>query len=223
MLENDITPSYILQYIRGITPAADDLSAAVEERCRREEVPILDEEVKSLLRFLLLLKPPRRILEVGTAYGFSSIFMSQFVAPEGHIDTIERNPAMWRKAKPNIQSAGLENTITLHIGHAQEILPTLTGPYEVILLDASMGQYGLFWEEIKRLLCPGGWLLADNVLHSGMTAKPRLEIPRRQRTIHSRLQAFLRTVLVDEEFASSLLPIGDGVLLSLRQMRGSEE
>ena len=175
MLENDITPSYILQYIRGITPAADDLSAAVEERCRREEVPILDEEVKSLLRFLLLLKPPRRILEVGTAYGFSSIFMSQFVAPEGHIDTIERNPAMWRKAKPNIQSAGLENTITLHIGHAQEILPTLTGPYEVILLDASMGQYGLFWEEIKRLLCPGGWLLADNVLHSGMTAKPRLE------------------------------------------------
>lgn len=64
------------------------------------------------------------------------------------------------EGETHYQSAGLENTIALHIGHAQEILPTLTGPYEVILLDASMGQYGIFWEEIKRLLCPGGWLLA---------------------------------------------------------------
>ena len=216
-MENDITPAYILQFIRSMPPAADELSAAVEERCRQEDVPILDEEVKSLLRFLLLMKPPARVLEVGTAYGFSSIFVSQYLVPGGHIDTIERNPAMWRQAKPNIQEAGLTGTITLHIGHAQEILPTLAGPYDFILLDASIGQYGVFWQEVKRLLCRGGWVLADNVLHSGMAAKDRFEIPRRQRTIHSRLQTFLSGVFSDGEFISRLLPIGDGVLLSLRK------
>lgn len=208
---------YILQFIRWMTPYREDVSTPVLEHCRGDNVPILSEETKSLLAVLLQMKMPTRILEIGTAYGFSAIFMSQFLKDGGLIHTIERNPVMIEQARRHIEAAGLAGTITLYEGHAQEILKSLTGPYDMVLMDASMGQYGIFWEEIQTFLSPGAWVMADNVLHGGMVAKPRLEVPRRQRTIHSRLRSFLETVLQDERYQTSLLPIGDGVLLAVRK------
>lgn len=99
----------------------------------------------------------------------------------------------------------------------------MPGPYDMVLMDASMGQYGLFWEEIQPLLRADGWVMADNVLHGGLVAMERLEVPRRQRTIHSRLRSFLETVLQDEKYETSLLPVGDGILLSVRKGENKSE
>jgi len=208
---------YILNFIRGQSPYLEDVSTPAEEHCRADNVPILSEETKTLLGFLLQLKKPDRILEIGTAYGFSAIYMSQFLNRGGHIDTIERNPVMVEQAKKHLRAAQLESKITLLEGHAQEILKSLEGPYDMVLMDASMGQYGVFWKEIRRFMEPGGWIMADNVLHGGMVAMPRLSVPRRQRTIHSRLREYIAEVLSDKEFQSSLLPIGDGILLSVKK------
>ena len=215
---------YILNFIRGITPYQEDVSTPAEERCRADNVPILSEETKSLLGFLLELKHPRRILEIGTAYGFSALYMSQFLPEDGCIDTIERNPVMIRQAQELLGASGLlDRKIYLHEGHAQEILRQLTGPYDMVLMDASMGQYGVLWQEIQPLLSQQAWILADNVLHGGMVAMERLEVPRRQRTIHTRLREYLKTVMEDPAYRSSLLPIGDGVLLSVKKGEKNDE
>lgn len=216
-LPRSVGEEYILNFIRAQGPYVEDVSTPAEEHSRADNVPILCEEAKTLLGFLLQMNRPSRILEIGTAYGFSAIYMSQFLSGAGHIDTIERNPLMIGQAKRHLRAAGLEQTVTLLEGQAQDILKQLAGPYDMILLDASMGQYGIFWQEAKRLLGPYGWIMADNVLHGGMVALPRHSVPRRQRTIHSRLRAYIDEVLSDQTFQSSLLPIGDGILLSVRK------
>ncbi len=214
---------YILRFIRWMTPYREDVSTPALEHCRGDNVPVLSEETKTLLGVLLRLKPPGRILEIGTAYGYSAIFMSQFLRPGGQVHTIERNPVMIEQAKKHIRSAGLADRVILYEGHAQELLRSMPGPYDMVLMDASMGQYGLFWEEIQPLLRADGWVMADNVLHGGLVAMERLEVPRRQRTIHSRLRSFLETVLQDEKYETSLLPVGDGILLSVRKGENKSE
>lgn len=209
---------YIQQFIREITPAKRDVSEETMQHCLEDGVPVLSEETRSLLGFLMMMRKPERVLEIGTAYGASALYMSSFLPEGGRIDTIERNPAMLGPAREHLAASRLlDRVIFLHEGHAQEVIPALQGPYQAVLMDASMGQYGLFWEEIQPLLAPGGWVLADNVLHGGMVAMDRLAIPRRQRTIHSRLRDFLKAVLEDERYQSALLPIGDGVLLAFRK------
>lgn len=209
---------YILNFIRSMTPYREDVSTPAEEHCRADNVPILSEETKSLLGFLLKLRPPERILEIGTAYGFSAIYMSQFLAEGGHIDTIERNPVMLEQARRHLAVVDPSGEkIRLHEGHAQDILKSLSDPYDMVLMDASMGQYGIFWKELQRLLRPGSWVMADNVLHGGMAAMPRLQIPRRQRTIHSRLREFITMVMENPEFQSCILPVGDGILLAVKR------
>ena len=214
---NEITHSHVLEYIRGIVPCKEEIYSEVERVCLEEDVPMVDQEVKSLIGFLLTLRSPERILEIGTAYGFSSIFMSSFLKPGGTILTIERHDVMWKEAEKYIEKAGLNHVIDLRKGQAAEILPVLQQPYDFILLDASAAQYSEFYEEAKRLLKPGGMILADNVLHGGMVARERLDIPRRQRTIHARMRDFLHEALRDPELITSLQPIGDGVLLAYKQ------
>lgn len=214
---NEITHSHVLQYIRGIVPYMEDRSSFVEKQCQIEDVPMVDPEVKTLIGFLLSLRPPKRILEIGTAYGFSAIYMSQFLKLGGSILSIERHEVMWRQAEINIERAGLTNVIDLRKGQAAEILPALTEPYDFILLDASVAQYSYFFAQAKRLLNPQGVIVADNVLHGGMVARERLTVPRRQRTIHSRMQKFLYEALRDPELVTSLQPIGDGVLLAYKK------
>ncbi|MDF2615296.1 MAG: O-methyltransferase [Clostridia bacterium] len=217
---SEITYSYIVEYIRALhTPPASDVLLEIEQKIANETEhwPIIKPEVADFMKVILSLIKPSNILEIGTAVGYSSLLMSEFLNENGHITTIERFPYMLNIAKTNIKKANRENTITVLEGDASDILPSLnSNTYDLIFMDCAKGQYIHFLPECIRLLKPNGLLITDNVLHKGTVARSRYLIDRRQRTTHSRLREFLWTITHSSELNSSVLPIGDGVALSFK-------
>jgi predicted O-methyltransferase YrrM len=215
---SEINYSYIVEYIRALhTPPASSVLLEIENKIANETEhwPIIKPEVADFMKLLLSLVRPTTVLEIGTAVGYSSILMSEFLGQDGHITTIERFPYMYNIAKENIKAAHLEDKITLLEGDAHTILPALTDEsYDLIFMDCAKGQYIHFLPECLRLLKPKGLLITDNVLHKGTVARSRYLIDRRQRTTHSRLRDFLWTITHCPELQSSILPIGDGIALS---------
>lgn len=223
MTETNITYDYIRKYLWDIEPKDQGLIRELEIEAEETEVPIIPLEVKSFLTTMLEMKPPKNVLEIGTAIGYSAILMSQYLQEGGLIHTIERNPVMMERAEVNFKKANVEDKVRMFKGTAEEILPLLTGPYDLVFIDAAKGKYELFFEHAKRMLAPEGMIIADNVLHKGMVAKERLDIPRRQRTIHTRMQNFFHNILNDDTFKTSILPIGDGVAICYKRRQSNEQ
>lgn len=217
---SEINYSYIVEYVRALhSPPVSEVLFEIENKIARGEEfwPIIKPEVADFMKVMLSLIKPVQILEIGTAVGYSSILMSNYLSENGHITTIERFPYMINIAKENIKKAGLENTITMLEGNASCILPTLkANSYDLVFMDCAKGQYIHFLPECIRLLKPEGLLVTDNVLHKGTVARSRYLIERRQRTTHSRLREFLWTITHSEALRSSVLPVGDGIALSYK-------
>lgn len=211
-----INYEYITEYIRATIKPNEGLLAELEEYADLNHVPIIQPEVAALMKVIGKTHRPARILEVGTAIGYSAILFSGFLKADGVIDTIERNDKMIELAKKNIKTAGLQNTINVIAGDAIEVLSCLDKKYDMIFLDAAKGQYSEFLELSKRMLVQGGLLVSDNVLYKGMIATDDLVV-RRKKTIVTRMRSFLKTLCQDESFESSIIPIGDGVALSYRK------
>ncbi len=215
---SEITYDYIVQYLRALnTPSENPVLYNIEQSIASEEQswPIITAEVKNFISVLISMKKPKRILEIGTAVGYSSIFMSQLI--DGHVTTIERFPVMYEKAEKNIVAANAQDKITILKGDAAEILSTLeSASFDMIFMDCAKGQYINFLPDCIRLLKVEGVLITDNVLHKGSIAKSRYSIERRQRTTHSRLREFLWTITHCDELNSSVIPIGDGVSVSYK-------
>ena len=157
----------VVSFINSLNPEIDDLVYRIEREAREEEVPIVRTETRELLKVLELIQKPQRILEVGTAVGFSSIYMSQYLPEGGSITTIEKYPPRIEAAKKNFIRTGTTDRITLLEGDAADILKSLTQEYDMIFMDAAKGQYIHFFPDIMRLLAPGGMLVSDNVLQDG--------------------------------------------------------
>lgn len=188
----------------------------LEEYARATDVPIVRTEMQSFLRFLMKMKQPMHILEVGTAIGFSALLMSEY-APQGcKITTIEKYEKRIPLAKENFKKTGKEAVITLLEGDALEILPTLTQQYDFIFMDAAKGQYIHFMPDIIRLLAKDGVLVSDNVLQDGDIIESRFVVTRRNRTIHKRMRDYLYELTHHEELVTSVLPVGDGITVSTR-------
>lgn len=211
-----INYEYITRYIRETIKPNTGLLAELEEYAKLNHVPIIQPEVAAFLKVLGNMRRPARILEVGTAIGYSSILFSGFLQQKGIIDTIERNEDMIELARKNIKQAGLQNTINVIAGDALEVLTCLNKSYDMVFMDAAKGQYGEFLEQSKRMLVSGGILVSDNVLYKGMIATDDLVV-RRKRTIVNRMRDFLKTLCEDETFETSIIPIGDGVALSYKK------
>lgn len=189
----------------------------LEEYALATDVPIIRTGTQSLLHFLMDLKKPMKILEVGTAIGFSALLMSEY-APEGcQITTIEKYEKRIPLARENFEKAGKSHCITLLEGDAMDILKTLEDQYDFIFMDAAKGQYIHFLPEIMRLLAPGGMLVSDNVLQDGDVLESRFAVTRRNRTIHGRMREYLYTLKHMEELTTSILPVGDGMALSVKK------
>jgi len=159
---------------------------------------------------------PTRILEVGTAIGYSSILFSGFLEQNGIIDTIERDEKMTLLARKNVKALGLQDTINVIAGDAIDVLACLNKSYDMIFLDAAKGQYSEFLEQSKRMLVSGGILVSDNVLYKGMVASEELVV-KRKKTIVTKMRSFLKMLCEDESFETSIIPIGDGVALSYKK------
>ena len=180
-------------------------------------MPIIKKETGALLKTMVAAKRPRAILEVGTAVGYSALLMAGVMPAECTITTIEKYEPRIPVAKANFKRAGEEARITLLEGDAEEILKELEGPYDFIFMDAAKGQYIHWLPDILRLLSANGVLFSDNVLQDGDIIESRFAVERRNRTIHARMREYLYTLTHMPELQTSVVPIGDGVALSVKR------
>lgn len=210
-----ITDERISSFINSLN--TDDDMASFRKEAEEQKVPIIREEAGEFIKLLMLIKKPVNVLEIGTAIGFSAIFMSRFLGEEGHITTIENYKPRIIKARENIKKAGLMQKITLIEGDATEVLPTLKGSYDMIFTDAAKGQYETFYKQSIGLLADEGILLCDNVLQDGDVLESRFAVTRRNRTIHARMRDFLYELKHDERLETAILNIGDGMSLSIKR------
>lgn len=210
-------------FINSLDRGNGSILGEIEREARAAYIPIIRKETQSLLKLLLAMKRPARILEVGTAVGFSSILMAECNPVPCTIFTIENYEKRIPVARDNFVRAGRESQITLLAGDAQEILKELEEPFDFIFMDAAKGQYLSFLPEILRLLAPGGTLVSDNVLQEGDILESRFVVARRNRTIHKRMREYLYQLTHDSRLTTAVLPVGDGVTISERSWSFGQE
>lgn len=213
MITEERISTFISSFDTGNTPFLEEL----EQYAKKTDVPIIRPQVQNLLKLLLAMKEPKTILEVGTAIGFSALLMSEYGPRDCHITTIEKYEVRIPIARENFKKTGKEKEITLIEGDATQILKELTGPYDMIFMDAAKGQYIHFLPDILRLLPTGGILVSDNVLQDGDVLQSRYAVTRRDRTIHSRMREYLYELKHHEGLQTDILPIGDGVTVSVKK------
>lgn len=213
MIVNDRITTYINSLNRGNGSCCDE----VEEEALKAFVPIIRKETSALLKTLVTAKQPREILEVGTAVGYSALLMGSVMPKNCHITTIEKYEKRIPIARENFKKAGMEQNITLLEGDAEEILKNLSGSYDFIFMDAAKGQYMHWLPMILSLLSTGGVLVSDNVLQDGDIIESRYAVERRDRTIHTRMREYLYTLTHMEELETAIVPIGDGVTISVKK------
>ena len=205
-----IVDERLVTYINSLDTGNTAMLDQIEREATADYVPIIRKEMQSFLKFLLAMKKPARILEVGTAVGFSAILMAEYDPVPCQITTIENYEKRIPIARENFKRAGKEAQIALLEGDAAEVLKTLEGPYDFIFMDAAKGQYIHFLPEILRLLAKDGVLVSDNVLQDGDVIESRFAVTRRNRTIHKRMREYLYTLTHSEELVTAVLPVGDG-------------
>ena len=206
-------------YIHSLDRDLSEKLRTIEKEALEDEVPIIKKSTQGLLRFLVNMKKPQHILEVGCAVGFSAVLMSEAMPEGGHITTIEKVPQRIKKAKENFVFAEKQEAITLLEGDATDILKKLVAEkkqYDMIFMDAAKGQYLNFFDDILQLLKKDGLLVSDNVLQDGDIVESRYAIKKRNRTIHSRMREYLYTLTHHEALDTVILPMGDGVTLSTK-------
>ena len=189
----------------------------LERKALSEDVPIIRSGTRDMLRFLLRERKPKEVLEIGTAVGFSAILMAEYDPVECEIITIENYEKRIPIARENFIRAEKEEQITLLEGDAKDVLETLTEPFDLIFMDAAKGQYINFLPDILRLMKPGALLVSDNVLQEGDIIESHYAVTRRNRTIHKRMREYLYELTHNDSLTTSVLPIGDGVTISIKK------
>ena len=217
-----IVDERIITFINSMDTENSEILETIEQEALAADVPIIRREMQSFLEVLLLMKKPMRVLEVGTAVGFSALLMSDYLPEGGHITTIENYEKRIPIARENFRRAGKEDKITLIEGDATEVLAEMEGTFDFIFMDAAKGQYIHYLPEILRLLAKGGILVSDNVMQDGDVIESRFAVERRDRTIHARMREYLYELKHNDALVTSIIPLGDGVALSVKKEVGTD-
>lgn len=188
----------------------------LEKKAVENDVPVIRPAMQSLLKTLLAYGRPERILEVGTAVGFSAILMAANTGENCRITTIEKYEKRIPEARANFEASGYGNRITLLEGDALDVMRTLEPSYDLIFMDAAKGQYIHFLPEVLRLLRGGGLLISDNVLQEGDLIESHYAVERRNRTIYRRMREYLYVLKHTEGLVTSVLPVGDGAAVTVK-------
>ena len=218
-----IVDERIVTFINSLETQNSEILETVEKEALASHVPIIRKEMQSFLKVLLAMHAPRSILEVGTAVGFSALLMSEYAPADCRITTIENYEKRIPAARENLRRAGKEGQITLIEGDALDVLKKLEGSYDFIFMDAAKGQYIHYLPEVLRLLKDGGVLVSDNVMQDGEVIESRFAVERRNRTIHARMREYLYELKHTEELLTSILPLGDGVAVSVKKGKEKED
>ena len=213
---SSVTYDYMEEYIRGLIPQREGILKELEEFAKENKVPIVQKETGKFLEFMVNMKRPMRILELGTAIGFSSILMYEASNTNPDIITIERDSKMIEYAKENIKKFNLQDKIKIEEGDCLEVLEKLQEPFDLIFMDAGKGHYNHFLPHCLRLLSEDGIIIADNVLFRGMVASDDL-VKRRKITIVKRMRTYLDLVNSNDELITSVIPMGDGIAITKRR------
>lgn len=213
----NINKSYIEEYIRGLLPKGDSFLASIEDYAIEKEVPIVHPEVAQLLKVLIRMNKPERVLEIGTAIGYSSLVMASCME-EGEILTVERNTDMIYLANKNILNSDYKKMIKIVEGDAEDVLDNIEGKFDFIFLDAAKGHYKEFFLKFIDKLNTGGIVVSDNILFKGMVATDELVI-RRKKTIVKRMRDYLKYISNESRLETTIIPIGDGVAISYKKER----
>lgn len=222
MMHRPVVKEELLDFMRTQQKKLPGELGKLEEEAHVAEVPVIPHETVVFLKFLLGQLQPERILEIGAAIGFSSSVMATTIGENAHVTTIDRFDVMIEKAKKNYERLGLTDKVTLLEGQAADILPELSGPYDFIFMDSAKSKYIEFLPECLRLLRKGGVLMVDDIFQGGTILLPDEEIPRGKRAIHRKLNEFLRVVMDHPDLTSTILPLGDGVILMTKESETSE-
>jgi predicted O-methyltransferase YrrM len=204
------------EYIRNLIPNRKDILKDIEDFAKENKVPIVQKETGKFLEFIVNMKKPLRILELGTAIGYSSILMYQAATTDPTIVTIERDLKMIELAKINLEKFNLQDKIKIEEGDCLEVLEKLDEPFDLIFIDAGKGHYNHFLPHCLRLLKEDGIIVADNVLFRGMVASSDL-VKRRKITIVKRMRTYLDMVSNDDSLITSVIPMGDGIAITKRR------
>lgn len=213
-----IADSRITDYILSLETGQGQLCDRIEQEALAARVPIIRRETAALLKTLVAAKAPRAILEIGTAVGYSALLMARVMPADCRITTIEKYENRIPVARENFRLAGEEERITLLEGDADEILDRLKGSYfDFVFMDAAKGQYLAWLPKLMELMPAGAILVSDNVLQDGDIVQSRFAVERRNRTIHARMREYLYELKHNSALETSILPVGDGVALSVRR------
>ncbi len=211
----------LLTYLNSLESSNGELLDTIEQEALADDVPIIRKDMQGFLKFLLAVRQPERMLEVGCAVGFSALLMAQWNPADCEITTIENWQPRIPVARDNFLRAGRQEQITLIEGDAGEVLPQLLAEgrhFDWIFMDAAKGQYPVLLPAAVELLEPDGILVTDNVLFDGEIIESRYAVTRRNRTIHKRMREYLYTLKHHEQLTTVVLPVGDGVAVSVKKV-----
>ena len=184
----------------------------IKQKALEEHIPIIMDDALEVVDRILKEVQPKRILEIGTAVGYSAMCFSEYLQGDGKIDTIERDEERIAEAKVNIKNVGVEDKINIYEGDAVEILPTLNDKYDVVFIDAAKGKYPFFLKEALRMIKPTGVILADNILYKGYVMSDYNK--HKQRTAVRNLREYIKEVTENPNIETEILEVGDGLAVS---------
>lgn len=206
----------IVSYIHSLEKTNNPLLAEMERFAKETNVPIIRKEMEGFLRTMVEIKQPKRILELGCAIGYSAILMSEYMPKDCKITTIENYDKRIPIATEYINRSVRKADINLIFGDALEEVPKLEKGFDFVFMDAAKAQYINFLPPVLEVMNKGGILIADNVLQEGDLVESKFTVTRRNRTIHKRIREFLYEVKNNEQLTTSVIPIGDGITLSVK-------
>ena len=189
----------------------------IKQKALEDHIPIIMDDTLEIIEKELKENPPKRILEIGAAVGYSAMCFSEFLAENGVIDTIERDEERIQEAKENFKNVGVENKINLYEGDAVEILPTLNEKYDMVFIDAAKGKYPFFLKESLRMINENGVIFADNILYKGYVMSDYNK--HKQRTAVTHLRQYIKEIQENPELETTILEVGDGLAISKKKKR----
>ncbi len=184
----------------------------IKKKALEDKVPIIMDDTLEVIAKILDEIKPKKILEIGTAVGYSAICFSEYLQENGKIDTIERDTERVKEARKNIKKAEVEEKINIYEGDAVEILPTLNDEYDVVFIDAAKGKYPFFLNQALRMIKPGGVIFADNILYKGYVMSDYNK--HKQRTAVRNLREYIAEITNNEKLETEILEVGDGLAIS---------
>ncbi len=211
-----INKEFTTKYIKSLIEEEKEI-ADFREECDKRQLPIIHEEVANFIKVILHLHKPLKILELGTAVGFSSFFMAKTIDDNRlKIKTVERRNTFIEEASEKLNQYKYKGNIEILPGDALEVLKNLDEEFDLIFIDAAKSKYLDFLPYCFKLLKKDGIIISDNVLYKGMIANEDF-VERRQKTIVRKMRKYLKTISNHKSMESSILPLGDGVAITIKK------